>query len=384
MSDAITAYACYRLPHQKEYHRVVQRGTSAETLLSAAQLKGRSGFVMAPFHPQTDCPILLFQGEHTIHSPLESGGDITLPLFFREETLDFKISPPNTQTADSSCSPEVWEKAFRTFQSALQENRFNKLVLSRHALLPHDASCDVHQLFLKACQTYPRMFVALVSARQHGTWLMATPEILLEQQDNHWRTVALAGTMPLEGELLQFDNPPQSLPADAIRWSEKNIQEQRYVASYIAECLKRFARQRTEKGPYTVRAGNIVHLRSDFTFVMKEGISVGDLLMALHPTPAVCGLPKRQAYDFIIRNEGHRRRYYSGFAGPLQTTGNGTHLYVSLRCMEIQPQHYCLYAGGGLLKESVRAQEWHETEIKMDTMRQLITSMTNKNNRLQA
>ena len=361
MSDAITAYACYRLPHQEEYHRIVQRGTPAETLSSAAALKGRSGFVTAPFQPQADCPILLFQGEHTVHSTQQTAGDTTLPLFFRDDT----------SAIDPSASPEVWERAFHTFQGALQEHRFSKLVLSRHTLLPHGGTCDVQQLFLKACRAYPRMFVALVAARQHGTWLMATPEILLEQQDSLWRTIALAGTMPLEGELLRFDNPPQSLPADAIRWSEKNIQEQRYVASYIAECLKRFARQRTEKGPYTVRAGNMVHLRSDFTFVLKEGVGVGDLLPALHPTPAVCGLPKRQAYDFILRNEGHRRRYYSGFAGPLLTAEDGTHLYVSLRCMEILPKHYSLYAGGGLLKESICLQEWQETEIKMETMRQL-------------
>ncbi len=373
MSDAVTAYACYRLPHQQEYHRMVQRGTPPETLPSVAHLKGRSGFVLAPFHPQAACPVLLFQGEHTIHPMKESTADTSFPIFFREENPDSGCTSSITEHTQPAYSPEVWERAFHVFQGALQQNRFSKLVLSRHATQPHGAVCHAQQLFLKACKAYPRMFVALVSAQQHGTWLMATPEILLEQEDEHWRTIALAGTMPLEGELLQFDNPPLSLPSDAIRWSEKNIQEQRYVASYIAECLKRFARQRTEKGPYTVRAGNMVHLRSDFTFMLKEGVSVGDLLQALHPTPAVCGLPKRQAYDFILRNEGHHRRYYSGFAGPLQTTDNGTHLYVSLRCMEILPQHYCLYAGGGLLKESIQAQEWQETEIKMETMRQLTT-----------
>lgn len=371
MSDAITAYACYRLPHQQEYHRVVQRGKPAETLASVAQLKGRRGFVMAPFQPQHDCPVLLFQGEHTIHSTQEPTTGTALPLFFREDTQCHTPPVSSTESTEAAHSPKVWEKAFHIFGEALQQNRFSKLVLSRHALLPHDETVNLQQLFLKACHTYPRMFVALVSAQQHGTWLMATPEILLEQEKNLWRTIALAGTMPLEGELLQFDNPPLSLPADAIRWSEKNIQEQRYVASYIAECLKRFARQRTEKGPYTVRAGRMVHLRSDFTFMLKEGVSVGELLQALHPTPAVCGLPKRQAYDFIVHNEGHQRRYYSGFAGPLQMADNGTHLYVSLRCMEILPRHYCLYAGGGLLKESIRAQEWQETEMKMETMRQL-------------
>ena len=115
----------------------------------------------------------------------------------------------------------------------------------------------------------------------------------------------------------------------------------------------------------------MVHLRSDFTFMLKEGVSVGELLQALHPTPAVCGLPKRQAYDFIVHNEGHQRRYYSGFAGPLQMADNGTHLYVSLRCMNLRAEEAVLYAGGGLMADSTEEDEWRETERKMQPMLRL-------------
>ena len=222
-------------------------------------------------------------------------------------------------------------------------------------------------LFERACQRYPRMFIALVSAPQCGTWLTATPEVLLENlpQSDLWRTIALAGTMRLRDDELDGEGLH-------LRWSTKNIQEQRYVASYIADTLKRLGLDYREEGPRTVRAANLVHLRSDFTFSLSNnGTRVGALLDALHPTPAVCGLPKKEALEFILQNEPVPRRYYCGFMGPVNSQCS-THLYVTLRCMQIASQHYHLYAGGGLLCDSVCDKEWRETEAKMETMRQIV------------
>jgi isochorismate synthase len=219
------------------------------------------------------------------------------------------------------------------------------------------------------------MFISLVYTPQSGMWLMATPETLLEGGGNDWHTIALAGTMKLEGNDLSFDTPPTKGKASLsdIAWTTKNIQEQRYVATYLMECLEQFSHQIEEEGPYTTRAANLVHLRSDFNFVLDDTSKIGELIRALHPTPAVCGLPKRQTFDFICRNESEQRRYYSGFSGPFNPTED-THLYVSLRCMQILEDHYRLYAGGGLLRDSVEEQEWEETEAKLETMKSLFSS----------
>jgi isochorismate synthase len=100
-------------------------------------------------------------------------------------------------------------------------------------------------------------------------------------------------------------------------------------------------------------------------------VLVGDLLQALHPTPAVCGLPKQETFRFITAHEHVSRQYYSGFMGPLGIA-HSTHLYVSLRCMQIHGNEHHLYAGGGLLKDSVEQQEWLETEAKMQTMKKIL------------
>ena len=125
-----------------------------------------------------------------------------------------------------------------------------------------------------------------------------------------------------------------------------------------------------------MKAGNLVHLRSDFSFTLDDSLTdgngLGKLVDALHPTPAVCGLPKQEAMEFIIANESIDRRYYSGYCGPWNV-GGMTALFVSLRCMELSAHRSVLYAGGGLLAESSEESEWQETMMKMEAMRRLCT-----------
>ena len=350
----MNSFAFYRFPRQEHYTRLCLTEGEPEELFTLEQLNGRRGFVLAPFVVSDDCPILLFPEERLVESeerpplPPPRGGEVTPPL-----------TPPK------GGEPQ-YALAFARFHAALRAGQFAKLVLARSQVVSTNG-CNPLALFQQACLRYPRMFVALVSAPRCGTWLMATPEVLLRHgEGQHYETMALAGTMKLEGELLQFDNPSQSL-VQQIRWSQKNIQEQRFVANYISNRLKDFATDIDEAGPYTTRAANLVHLRSDFRFTLHADCGIGSLLEALHPTPAVCGLPKAEARDFILANECQPRLYYSGFCGPLDQA-----LYVSLRCMQISENHCRLYAGGGLLPDSIEQQEWEETEAKMQTMRTLL------------
>ena len=117
-------------------------------------------------------------------------------------------------------------------------------------------------------------------------------------------------------------------------------------------------------------------LKTDFLFQLKETGFLGDLLKELHPTPAVCGLPKDKAYQFITEHEGYDRRYYSGYVGWIDPEGH-TDIYVNLRCMEIRSTETKLYAGGGILPSSEVRSEWKETGEKMKTMMSLIPVKSN-------
>lgn len=340
----MSAYALYRLPHADQYTQI--EGETCECL-SCTQLNGQSGFVVAPFEVKEEQPIVLIRPDKVTSHPS--------PLTPHSSLLPSHLSP-----LTSSYSID-----FANYHSQLLQGTFRKIVLARQADETTLQPIDPVELFHCACQLYPRMFIALVYTPQSGMWLTATPEILLEGSGCDWRTIALAGTMRLEDGQLDGEG-------ENTTWSTKNIEEQRVVATYIAQCLEQFANDFREEGPRTVRAANLVHLRSDFTFTLPSDDRIGDLLQQLHPTPAVCGLPKREAFQFIIRNEYSPRRYYSGFMGPLQTPS--THLYVSLRCMNIEGNIYHLYAGGGLLRDSTLEQEWQETEAKLETMRRCLVT----------
>lgn len=349
----MTGLAIFRLPHASEVTCVRQVKGTPEELRSCQELNGRSGFVVAPFEVTPSQPILLIHPDYTETMAVDDVMHIP----------DMPSSEGSSVCTNVSGSRGTYAIDFANFHSQLSLGFFQKIVLARCTDVKVDKPLPPLELFRRACMRYPRMFIALVWTEKSGCWLTATPEILLEGVGNHWRTIALAGTMQLEGEQLSGEG-------ETITWSTKNIQEQRIVATYITECLEQFTNDFHEEGPCTVRAANLVHLRSDFTFSLSDNGHIGDLLHALHPTPAVCGLPKRAAHHFIIHNEYASRRYYSGFMGMLGT--EETHLYVSLRCMNIEGGLYHLYAGGGLLKDSSEEMEWQETEAKLQTMRKIL------------
>ena len=355
----MTSFAIYRLPRQEMCTCVIQKEGEVAEVPSCSSLSDKQGFVFAPFDISTANPILLIRPDEVlrIHPDALNSGDYNCSLL--NGNFSQKLSDPRMRYGFD----------FRSFFAHLMDGQFQKIVLSRRADEPAEVK-DPITLFQHACRLYPRMFVSLVSTPQGGTWLMATPEILLEKRDQQWITIALAGTMALKGEQLHFEHRGDE-EAVGIRWSQKNLQEQRYVATYITECLEQYSTQIHEDGPYTVRAADLVHLRSDFVFTLQSPSQIGSLLYRLFPTPAVCGLPKRETFAFIRQNERVPRRFYSGFSGPLMVEDE-THLYISLRCMEIQQEGYSLYAGGGLLKDSVEQSEWEETEAKMGTMRRVI------------
>lgn len=350
----MSAYAIYRLPHEDCATLVQQTEGEPAEFLSCTELNGRYGFVVAPFEVTAQQPILLIRPDRVESLEVRGEGQEVRDMSASEYSLTSHHSPLTTS----------YSIDFANYHAQLEAGIFRKIVLARCAEEASEEAIDPMALFRRACELYPRMFISLVSTSKSGVWLIATPEILLEGKVNDWHTVALAGTMKLEGDSLMGEG-------EKVTWATKDIQEQRIVTTYIAECLEQFTGDFREEGPRTVRAANLVHLRSDFSFTLPDGQHLGDLLHALHPTPAVCGLPKRDTFNFIIQNEHTPRRYYSGFMGMLDPDG-GTHLYVSLRCMNIEGGHYHLYAGGGLLTDSTVSQEWLETEAKLETMRRVI------------
>lgn len=339
-------FALYRLPWQEELHLVWQEDAVPYIIPHIEDLNDLQGFVLAPFHPGDDCPLLLIRPEHVVHGAEK----------IQRIRTDELPSHPGGRPADiPSDSRARYERAFRQFHDALHGGALRKLVLSRQQTRELPEGFSIGRAFMDACQRYPRVMNYVCYTPVSGLWMGCTPEILLSVEKGEGHTVSLAGTMPVTDSVEPTD------------WDEKNRREQEYVSEYIRTCLSAHGLEAREEGPYTARAGELVHLKTDFRFPLPEPRAIGNLLADLHPTPAVCGLPKEEAYRFIAGQEGVDRRYYAGFVGWMDPKGD-TQLYVNLRCMEIQGHTVVLYAGGGILASSDVDSEWEETEHKLATI----------------
>lgn len=366
--ERISAWAVCRLPHTDEPVLFVQEKGEVETLPSLQSLNGREGFVMAPFDTEAGLPILLIRPDRVLRGWEEVEVRAVLENYpFVTELSGFsgasagpggacKVTAEETPRGPGMESA-AYEQSFRTFLSALHEGRFHKLVLSRKQTVEIPCRFSPWAAFREACRRYPRMMVYLCYTPQAGLWMGSSPEIVLSGELTQWHTVALAGTMPLEYG---------ALPGS---WDCKNSMEQQFVSDYLKTSLQTLGKIDREEGPYAVQAGALAHLKTDFFFRLSSSSYLGDVLQLLHPTPAVCGLPKEEARQFIVTHEPHERRYYSGITGWISPTAS-TELYVNLRCMEIiSPRSAQLYAGGGILPQSDFRSEWKETEEKIQTMK---------------
>ena len=348
------SFALWRIPGESPRF-AMQTSGSARILYHIEELDEQSGFVIAPFHVSKQHPIVLIRPDiQKLPPDEETKVSYLMPAeqeFHHSETLVSFLENPK----------EDYSRRFNAFIEPLRRKQFEKLVLSRCQTIPADrANFSPAAAFHKAIRRYKYSYVYLCHTPETGTWLGCTPEIILSGEKGKWHTVALAGTQPLQnGEL-------------PIEWDDKNREEQEYVAFYIRKQLQALGIKPTETPPIPVRAGELSHLRSDFSFPLPDNKKLGELLKRLHPTPAVCGLPKEETYRFIRENEGYDRSYYSGFIGWLAPEGKSD-LYVNLRCMNILPGSFVLYAGGGILASSEIESEWLETEAKMQTMKRLVS-----------
>ena len=149
---------------------------------------------MVPFAASKDCPIVLLEPDEVSVCPV--GDDVEAHI------EDY----PVREDAERAC----YQADFARFHARLKSGEFRKIVLARCSEVSLRGPVDTESLFLHACHLYPHQMIALFSSPLTGTWLMATPEVLLDGDGCRWRTMALAGTMKTDGP-----------------WSEKNREEQR-------------------------------------------------------------------------------------------------------------------------------------------------------------
>ncbi|NEV93207.1 chorismate-binding protein [Psychroflexus sp. YR1-1] len=312
-----------------------------------------------------------------IFSPFETSSQ---PLVFPEavsEVLKFELIDPELEPQSNfriNEKPGEKENYLKLVSNAIDQIRageVRKIVTSRKISAEYELK-NPAELLLKLIYFYPEAFTYVWFHPEVGLWAGASPEILAKTYRTQFKTMALAGTKRVE---------------EGRTWTEKELDEQQIVTDEIVKALNKHGENLDISERQTDKAGELLHLRTDITATLKSS-KLGDVLRELHPTPAVCGLPKDKAYQFLNKHEGYDRQFYTGFFGELnmpqhnqrstrtrnqenqayKSVVRASSLYVNLRCVSYAAEKINIYVGGGITKDSIPKEEWTETVNKSRTM----------------
>lgn len=285
---------------------------------------------------------------HSFDSAIERSISDQNPAVISSKEFDFDFELKLTETVDGGGLTQMeYEKIIQNTVAEIQQSNTRKVVMSRRKV-QENLSYHVLKSYRNLMEQQPNALVFLWHYPEKETWLGATPELLLSQKGNQLNTVSLAAT---------------KLPSAS--WMEKEFDEQQIVTDFILDCFKGTENLQSI-GPETVQAGKFQHLKTYISAEIPENFTIENLLKKLHPTPALCGLPKKAAFDYIVEHEGYDREFYAGYIG-IQTKNSKTY-FVNLRSAQLFSNQIWVYVGGGITAESVPEKEWMETELKSGTI----------------
>ena len=337
--DALTEnkqpFIAFKLPNAKEVNLYYQK----DDQLYMTHDFSEAGFLMAPFADTDFYSYIPSTYSHCFDLPSE-----------------VSIVCSGLTVSDDNQKPFV-----SLVQQALTEfenTDLKKVVVSR-VLVVTASDKNPTQTFQNLALLYPTAFVYYWHHPATGSWMGATPERFANLEDNRLHTIALAGTSSVhEGQ--------------KATWTPKEIEEQQLVTDAIETSMKTMfpAVQLKISAVKSIQAGALWHLKTDVQAESTE-LSISKVIKALHPTPAVGGVPKDESAAFILKNEGYDRKFYTGFLGLFEGDSN-VDLFVNLRCAEITSNGYNVFVGAGITSKSDPMNEWKETQRKAKTFCQAL------------
>lgn len=257
-------------------------------------------------------------------------------------------------------APSRWEKLVKDALDGIRAGRFRKLVVARSATVV--ASLHPSQVF-ERLQALPDC-TPFAARLGQDTFVGATPERLVELSHGRFSTDALAGTAAASKQGERGEGGAERLLQDA-----KNREEHRLVVDEITRRLRPLCTELALPAePRLRRLKDVTHLHTPIAGRVSQGVQLLDLACALHPTPAVAGLPGPEAVEWILAHEPEPRGWYAGFMGWFDRSGDGE-LSVAIRSGLLSPGlrsegEACLYTGAGIVAGSEPAAEYRETEWK--------------------
>lgn len=290
-----------------------------------------------------------------------------------------------------------WQSLTHNAINAIQSGKFDKLVTSRQNTLQTSTEISIPQLMKKLIRYYPSCSI-LSYHMQDKTIVAASPEQFLSLHHPDIQSNAIGGTISRnnsgsrnnsrtnsnrnQANSKTSDKNATPLPFflkqateqtnDEFAESKKLLKEHHFISQSIYQNLDPLCHTlKMPISPFLMKLHNLYHLETPVQGTLSDNYDIFDCINALHPTPAVAGIPTQTAKQWLLDNEGYHRGWYTGAFGWIDATMNGD-LSVLLRCALIDKKEITLFSGAGLVAESDPDAEWQETELKMQTIMEML------------
>jgi menaquinone-specific isochorismate synthase len=280
------------------------------------------------------------------------------------ERLSHPASEAPTPTVRSVVHQDqaTFEAQVREIVDAIRAGHFEKVVAARRSEVALDGEIDPATV----AQRLSRRFggcTTFAFRRDGATFLGATPERLLTLSGRTVRTEALAGTASAAGAEAE----------ETLCRSDKDLEEHLVVVREVEKRLGPIAESVTRPAhPAVRRLPNVLHLSTPITAELVHDLHVLDVAAILHPTPAVGGVPRDGAVDWIVARENAPRGWYSGPVGWVDAHGDGA-LSVALRSGLLVGDRAYVWAGGGIVRDSQPGAEYEEAAVKLGALLDALT-----------
>jgi len=266
--------------------------------------------------------------------------------------------PPGVVATRPTPSKEGWRAQVEAATDSVKRGDLQKVVLAQSLAVDLERPLDVVDALDRLSDTYPGCFRFLVEPAAGGSFFGATPERLISREGRTVQTAALAGSIG-RGETRDEDE----WLGDQLRRSEKDVHEHELVAETIREQIEPLATS-VHSGSRTVRKlATVQHLQTPIRATLARDEHVLALVEALHPTPAVGGLPPDVALWTIRETEAFDRGWYAAPVGWFDAEGDGS-FAVAIRSGLARDRTATLFAGAGLVGDSDPDSEWDELRLK--------------------
>lgn len=260
-------------------------------------------------------------------------------------------------------SYETWERIVTAATREIKTGPLEKVVLSRVCEIQFADRIDVDSALDDLNDRYPECYRFLFEPRPYHAFYGATPELLVKVNGRRVTTMGLAGSIRRGNSPEEDEGYAQQLLSDP-----KERHEHALVVKAIKERLGELTTELdVPEMPCIYRLSNIQHLYTPIEGQLKQEMGVLPLVETLHPTPALGGTPRHLAMEFIRQAEPVPRGWYAAPIGWIDYHLDGE-FGVAIRSAVCQDRRVWLYAGGGIVADSIPQKEWDETALKFKPM----------------